>query len=172
MKHYATIAVLILLAFSAAMTGPAAAETEATADEKNEPQYACSYELQVCLDWMAKNYSDRGWAGMQLDVTDNVYTVTEVHTGSPAARARVRPGDVLVAVNGVEFIEENNEKLAALQGKMKPGAQFTYTLKRGGKRRNVEVVLVEMPFEVVAHQVGVHLLTDHLDVDRAFSAED
>lgn len=173
MKHYATIVVLILLAFGAATTAPAAAEAEPQAKEdKDEPQYRCSYELHTCLDWMAKNYSNRGWAGMQLDASDYVYTVTEIHPGSPAAKANVRPGDVLVAINGVEFIEENSEKLAALQSEMKPGAQFTYTLKRKGKRRNVEVVLVEMPFEVVAHQVGMHLLTDHLDGDLAFSADD
>ena len=171
MKHYATIAMLVLLAFSAA-TGLAAAETEDTAEETtDEPQYGCSYELHACLDWFAEEYASRGWAGMQLDVNDHVYTVTEVQAGSPAAKAKVRPGDVLVAFNGVEFLEENDEKLAALQRKMKPGVQFTYTLKRGGKRRNVEVVLVQMPFEVVAQQAGMHLLTDHLEPDRAFSRE-
>ncbi len=173
MKRYATIAALILLALLAAMTGPSAAEVEDKVEEtKAEPQYRCDYELHVCLDWMAKNLSKRGWAGMQLEVDEYVYTVTEVHAGSPAARAKVRAGDVLVAVNGVEFREENNEKLVALQSEMLPGAQFTYTLKRDGKRRNVEVVLVERPFEVVAHQVGMHLLTDHLDVDLAFGTDD
>jgi predicted metalloprotease with PDZ domain len=168
MKRYATITALILLAFGAATTGPAAAEAE----ENSEPHYRCSYELQVCLDWMAKSYSNRGWAGMQLEVNDYVYKVTGVEPGSPAAKAKVRPGDLLVAVNGIEFKEENGEKLAALQSKMKPGAQFTYTLKRNGKRRNVEVVLIEMPLEVVAHQIGMHLLTDHLEADLAYSAED
>ena len=168
MKRYATITALILLAFGAATTGPAAAEAE----ENSEPHYRCSYELQVCLDWMAKSYSNRGWAGMQLEVNDYVYKVTGVEPGSPAAKAKVRPGDVLVAINGVEFVEENNEKLVALQSEMQPGAQFTYTLKRDGKRRNVEVVLVGMPFDVVAQQVGMHLLTDHLDVDLAFAADE
>ncbi len=169
MKRYTTLAALILLTLAAATTGSAAGEAE---ENKDEPQYRCSYELNVCLDWMAKHYSTRGWAGMQLDTSDHVYTVTEVHAGSPAAKAKVRPGDMLVAFNGVEFLEENDEKLAALQRKMKPGVQFTYTLKRRGKRRNVEVVLVKMPFEVVAQQAGMHLLTDHLEPDRAFSRED
>ena len=77
-----------------------------------------------------------------------------------------------MAINGVEFVEENEQKLVALQGEMKPGVQFTYTLKRKGKRHNVEVVLVEMPIEVVALQVGMHLLTDHVDIKIAFSRED
>ena len=173
MKHYATIAMLVLLAFPAATSGPVAAEAQDKAEEaKEEPKYGCSYELHACLDWFAEEYASRGWAGMQLDVSDHVYTVTEVQAGSPAAKAKVRVGDMLVAFNGIEFLEENDEKLAALQRKMKPGAQFTYTLKRGGKRRNVEVVLVKMPFEVVAQQAGMHLLTDHLEADLAFSSED
>ena len=121
MKRYTTLAALILLTLAAATTGSAAGEAE---ENKDEPQYRCSYELHVCLDWMAKNLSKRGWAGMQLEVDEYVYTVTEVHAGSPAARAKVRAGDVLVAVNGVEFREENNEKLVALQGEMQPGTQF------------------------------------------------
>ena len=164
---------LVLLAFLAATSGPVAAEAQDKAEEtKEEPKYGCSYELHACLDWFAEEYASRGWAGMQLDVSDHVYTVTEVQAGSPAAKAKVRVGDVLVAFNGVEFLEENDEKLAALQRKMKPGVQFTYTLKRGGKRRNVEVVLIKMPFEVVAQQAGMHLLTDHLEADLAFSRED
>ena len=169
MKHYAIIAVLILLALSAATPGAPATEPE---QSKDEPQYRCSYELHACLDWMAEHYGKRGWAGMQLDTSDGLYTVTEIHERSPAEKADVRAGDILVAINGVEFSEENEQKLVALQGKMKPGAQFTYTLKRKGKRRNVEVVLVEMPIEVIAQQVGMHLLTDHVDVKIAFSRED
>lgn len=173
MKHYATISVLVLLAFSAFMAGPAVAAAEDEAEEhKDEPQYRCSYELHACLDWMAEHYGKRGWAGMQLDTDGDVYTVTEVYEGSPAEKVKVRPGDILVALNGVEFVEENEQKLVALQDEMKPGARFTYTLKRKGKRRNVEVVLVEMPFEVIARQVGMHLLTDHVDVKIAFSRED
>jgi C-terminal processing protease CtpA/Prc len=120
---------------------------------------------------MAKHYSDRGWTGMQLDMDGMVFTVTEVYEGSPAAKARVRPGDLLVAINGVEYTEENQEKMIEIQAQMKPGAQFTYTLKRGGKRRNVDFVLVEMSFDVVATMIGTHLLKDHVDLDLAFNSE-
>ena len=87
MKRYTTLAALILLILAAATTGSAAAEAQ---EDKGEPQYRCSYELHVCLDWMAKHYSTRGCAGMQLDTSDGVYTVTEIHAGSPAAKAKVR----------------------------------------------------------------------------------
>ena len=159
MKRLVVITVLAL-AFAVV---PAWAE-----DEAAEPRYRCSSDLQTCLDWMAKHYAGRGWAGMQLDVEGFLYTVTTVKPGSPAEQGGIRVGDVLVAVNGVEFAEENREKLVAMQGKMLPGAKFTYTLKRGGKRRNVDFVLVEMPLEVVAQVIGMHLITDHLDVDLAF----
>jgi predicted metalloprotease with PDZ domain len=170
MKQASNIAVLVLLALAIVTAGPARAADAEEADA--EPRYRCSSELGVCLDWMATHYGKRGWAGLQLDRSDGQYTVIEIHDGSPAQKAKVRPGDILVAINGVDFIEENNEKLVAIQDKMKPGAQFTYTVKRNGKRRNVDVVLIGMPFEVVAQMVGMHLLTDHVDIDVAFSAED
>jgi S1-C subfamily serine protease len=173
MRHPNTRLALVLLALFALSAGAATVAADDKTDEvKEEPRYGCSYELQACLDWMAESFGKRGWAGMQLDGSDGTFKVTGVHAGSPAERAKVRVGDWLVAVNGVEYLEENNEKLVALQKEMKPGAHFTYTLKRGGKRRNVEVVLVEMPIDVIAVQVGMHLLTDHVDAKLAFSADD
>ena len=158
---------LLLLALAPALL---AEETDESGDA-DEPSYRCPAELQACLDWMATNYSDRGWAGMQLDVDGMVYTVTEVHEGSPAGKAGIRPGDRLIAVNGVEFTDENREKLIELQQQMKSGARFTYTLKRDGKRRNVDFVLVAMPFDVIARMVGMHLLTDHVDLELALNQE-
>jgi len=165
MKQPSNILTPLLLALALVTIAPAVAE-------EKEPEYRCSAELGVCLDWMAAHYANRGWAGLQLDRSDGHFTVTEVHDGSPAQKAKVRSGDILVALNGINFVEENNEKLVALQDKMTPGAQFTYTVKRDGKRRNIDVVLVEMPFEIVAQQVGMHLLTDHVDIRLALPAED
>ena len=164
-----TIAVAFLMLLAPA---PALAAVESQEHrESDEPRYGCSAELQVCLDWMAKYYIDRGWAGMQLDVDGVVYTVTQVHKGSPAAKAGIKPGDLLVAVNGVEFGDEKREQLIEMQQQMKPGTQFTYTVKRKGKRRNVDFVLVEMPLDVAAQMVGMHLLTDHVDLNLALNSE-
>jgi len=136
--------------------------------EKAEPEYRCSYELEDCLNWMAKHYGERGWAGMQLDIEGYRYTVTGIQAGSPAEKGGIKPGDLLVAVNGVEIAEENQEKMLKARDKMIPGAQFTYTVKRKGKRRNIECVLVAMPVEVVAELIGSHLLVGHLEPHHAF----
>jgi predicted metalloprotease with PDZ domain len=159
----ATVMVLLLSAAPAALADEPA---------EAEPDYTCSHPLNSCLDWMAKHYGSRGWAGMQLDVEGMTYTVTGVHEGSPAQKGGIKAGDILVAVNGVDYAEENEEKLLAIQQTMKPGVQFTYTVKRRGKRRNVECVLVEMPVDVVAQQVGMHLITGHLDPDRVFAEDE
>ena len=165
MLRILSIAAVALLLFAPA---PGCfAEEPGDAAQADEPRYRCSAELQACLDWMAKHYNGRGWAGMQLDADGMTYTVTSVLPGTPADEADIRPGDVLVAVNGVDFLEENTEKLLVFQKQMKPGAQFTYTIKRDGRRRNVNFVLVEMPMDVIALMVGTHLLNDHVDIELA-----
>lgn len=163
MNRFALTAVASLLFLLAGVPSRAADETA-----KAEPKVICSYDIHECLNWMAKHYGERGWAGMNLDVDGYTYKVTAVRVGSPAEKAGIEVGDLLVAINGVEIAEENSEKLLPIRESMKPGAEFTYTVKRNGKRRNVECVLVAMPVEVVAEQIGMHLLTGHLEPDLAF----
>jgi C-terminal processing protease CtpA/Prc len=162
----ALTALLLLLSVSPML---AAEEPDAA---NAEPEYRCTYELTECLNWMAKHYGERGWAGMQLDIEGYTYTVTGVLEGSPAEKRGVKSGDLLVAINGVEFAEENQDKLMKIRDKMVPGAQFTYTIKRKGKRRNVECVLVAMPIEFIAELIGSHLLIGHLESRLAFPESD
>jgi predicted metalloprotease with PDZ domain len=165
MRRFAPIALAALLLLLPVSPLFAAEEPEA---ENAKPGYRCEWELEDCLNWMAKHYGERGWAGMQLDIEGFRYTVTGIQEGSPAQKGGIQAGDLLVAVNGVEISEENQDKLLKIRDKMLPGAQFTYTIKRKGKRRNIECVLVAMPVEVAAEQIGMHLLIGHLEPDLAF----
>lgn len=132
-----------------------------------EYEKKCGADSQACLDWFANNYKNRGWAGVSLEETADGLTVTEVHPGTPAARGGVKVGDVLVAINGIEYAKENKEKMGALQAKMVPGAEFTYTVARKGKNKEISFALEEMPMDVVARMVGMHMLTDHAAVEVA-----
>lgn len=65
----------------------------------------------------------------------------EVERRSPAAEAGLRPGDVIVAVNGrpVDAVEQ---VLAALR-RSSAGDRLRLTAVRGGQRREVMVTLEE-----------------------------
>ncbi len=168
MKKEFVIAIVVSLAFIVfpALAGPGH-------DHGEEASYKekCSADAQSCLNWFSQNYTNRGWAGVSLEMSDEGLYVSEVHKGTPAAKAGVKTGDVLVAINGIEYSDENKEKMAALQEKMVPGAEFTYTIARKGKNKEISFALDEMPMDVVARQVGMHMLSDHAAVEIA-SADD
>ena len=168
MNRAFVIAIVVSLAFVVlpAIAGEGHAHGEEAAYEKK-----CGADAQSCLNLFAQNYGNRGWAGVSLEGSDSGLSVSEVHPGTPAARAGVKVGDVLVAINGVEYKPENKEKMAAFEKMMVPGQEFTYTIARNGKNKEIEFALAEMPMDVVARMVGMHMLDDHAAVEIA-SADD
>jgi S1-C subfamily serine protease len=66
-----------------------------------------------------------------------------VATGSPAAQAGVRQGDVITAANG-HTITSGDDLLVALANS-KPGSTMKLTINRNGATVNVSVQLGELP---------------------------
>lgn len=93
--------------------------------------------------------SPRGWIGISYEFQttrdgNRVVTlnrVTDVMDGSPAARAGVRPGDVLVSVNGMDW---NQAHANAIQG-LRPGDQLRLVVEREGRRQELHVTAGSRP---------------------------
>lgn len=66
-----------------------------------------------------------------------------VQPGSAAARAGLREGDIIVAVNGVRL--DYSTSLRQLLLGYKPGDTITLTVLRDGRERNIQVTLGERP---------------------------
>jgi S1-C subfamily serine protease len=128
----------------------------------------CTASTQDCLNHMVKNLDNRGWVGIEMDNDGGAYSmvVTKVIDGSPAEKAGFQPGDALVAVNGIEFAEANEQRLKKAQQAMVPGAEFTYTVARRGTNLDLEVELGEIPDNVKAQWIGNHMM-DHADTKMA-----
>ncbi|MAT47482.1 MAG: hypothetical protein CMO35_08635 [Verrucomicrobiaceae bacterium] len=85
--------------------------------------------------------------GFELGVEVDMFTlsgkVNEVEEGSPAARAGVQPGDVVVRLNGKGIRNGIDFHLALIE--RKPGDRLQMTLERGDEKVPVEVELGELP---------------------------
>lgn len=128
----------------------------------------CEQTTQACLDEMSASLKHRGWVGIEMDQDEEsgAMTVNRVVAGSPAESAGFQQGDVLKAVNGIEFGEKNEAKLKGLREVMTPGATVKYTVERAGKSVDLDIKLAELPPQVMAQWVGMHML-EHTKVDVA-----
>jgi len=127
----------------------------------------CAASTQECLDMMAEKLSNKGWIGVELDDDSGRLVITKVVAESPAEDAGLEEGDVLFALAGVEYNEENQEEIGKIWKGMTPGKTFTVTiLKNGKKEKEVDIVLGSIPDDVLALRVGSHML-DHASAEQA-----
>jgi len=121
---------------------------------------------QECLDYMTNRMKNGGWVGVEIDKNEatNLWVVTKVVDGSPAASTGIEPGDVLYALNGIEIKDENEKALAKARKEWKPGQLVNYTIKRDGEDREVAITLAPMPADLLAKWIGQHML-EHATVE-------
>jgi serine protease Do len=74
--------------------------------------------------------------------------VASVEKGSPADKAGLKPGDVLLGVNG-KTVERSSE-LPPLVAAVKPGTKATFEVWREGGKRNVDVTVGQLKPDQVA----------------------
>lgn len=84
-----------------------------------------------------------GWLGVYLANDRDEAVVVEVIPDSPAARAGLRAGDVLLAVDG-QATPTRDALIAAVRGHA-PGATLTVKLRRDGAEQTVRVELGQRP---------------------------
>ena len=167
MRHSLLLAPLAMFALAApalaggaecAKSAQAAQAANGKADHKQ-----CSATKEECLKYMSEAKT-RGWVGIEYDKTEDGNMVVEkILPNSPAEKAGLKAGDVLYALNGVEFSEANKDKLKVVKSAMKPGATIAYSVKRDGAPKTVSVTLGTMPDAVYQAMVDEHM-KEHTDV--------
>jgi serine protease Do len=102
-----------------------------------------------------RGHVTRGWLGVQIQpVTSEVADalglkqaagalVAEPQPDSPAAKAGVKAGDVIVAVDGTSI--KDSRELAQKIGTLSPGASVKLSLIRDGSQQTINVSLGQMP---------------------------
>lgn len=125
----------------------------------------CDMPTQECLNMMTQYWKEHGWVGVELDPEKDM-VLTRVVANSPAEAAGLKVGDFLHAMNGIEINEENGEKIDADKKSWKVGKTVEWTIIRDGEKKNHDIVLAEMPADILAAWIGQHMLT-HAQVEIA-----
>jgi serine protease Do len=97
----------------------------------------------------------RGWLGVQIqpvtsDVADALglkqtagALVAEPQSGSPAEKAGIKAGDVIVSIDGQSA--KDSREVAQKIGAMSPGSSVKLGIIRGGSQETINVTLAQMP---------------------------
>jgi serine protease Do len=119
----------------------------------------------------------RGWIGVQIqpvtrDIADSLgmkndegAIVAEPQAGSPAAKAGIKAGDVIVKVNG-EAIKDAR-MLARKVSSLAPGANAKLDVIRDGKEQQITLVIGDMPKDRRAEATGEQPATPALGLALA-----
>ena len=99
--------------------------------------------IQPVTQELAKSFNLREASGV---------VVVQVEQGSPADRAGLRQGDVILAFNGKQIEDAN--VLPRLVAATKPGERASLEVFRNGKRERVSVTVGESPNETTASAGG------------------
>jgi serine protease Do len=75
--------------------------------------------------------------------SQNGALVGDVLSGTPAEKAGIKPGDVIIAFNGVDVSDAHGLQLAVSQ--CEPGSPATVKLIRDGAQKNLTIMLAELP---------------------------
>jgi serine protease Do len=105
---------------------------------------------------MAKGRVVRGWLGVVIqEITPEIaetigvkegILVSQIAPGSPAEKAGLKVGDIIVAVDGEKVREVRDLQFRIM--KTPPGTEVTLTIIRGGKEQTIKAKVGEMPEEV------------------------
>jgi S1-C subfamily serine protease len=123
------------------------------------------------IDEVMPAFVGHGIIGVQLEPGDsgNGARVSEVSPGGPAAEAGIRPGDVIVAINGAELkgSEPSRQAVRILHG-VKPDSRISLRVLRDGKPRDFTVTARAAPDFFVGHDLP-QINFDFPDFPEAFA---
>lgn len=131
-------------------------------------KHPCTAGTQECLDKMVAKFQAKGWLGVETEQLETGrWQVTSVYPDSPAAVAGFMPGDVLVAMNGIEISDENKDALKKAKHGLGPGSDVTYVVKRQGGKVTLAATLGSVPTAVAAEWIGGHMVANHSEIKLA-----
>lgn len=110
---------------------------------------------QVVDELITKGKVTRGWLGVYIqNVTPEIaknfkfqgkkgVLVADIMKDSPAQKAKIEIGDIIISINGAEVSDIN--QLRRYVAALKPGSNAKVTLFRAGKEKEIDLTIAELP---------------------------
>jgi len=97
-------------------------------------------------DHCAGKSKNAAWAGAWIQRSQSgTFTVASVAKNSPAAKAGLKGGDVVVAVNGYDLASSEAREQCASHAACSVGSAVTYKVQRGTSTKSIKLKLEKMP---------------------------
>ena len=133
-----------------------------------EKHKKCDASAEECLKHMKEKLAKKAWLGIEMDGTEEgYYTITKVVEGSPAETAGFAAGDVLLAMNGVSYAEDNGKEIKAAWGEVSPGSTAVFVVKRDGEKTKLKAELAHVPDEMAKKWISKHMEKYHSEAKMA-----
>jgi serine protease Do len=103
---------------------------------------------RIVDELLAKGRVDRGWLGVELDTASHRKggaAIASVNRGGPAQRGGLRPGDLVLALNG-ERVESTRELIRDVSA-VNPGAVARLRIRRGNQTLDLAITVGRRPPE-------------------------
>ena len=167
MRNLAFIVLAVFLALAPALASGEECRKAEAAKHMAHAGKKCDMAAGDCKKAMEEARKG-GWLGLEIETaeSDGSLVIEKVVPGSPAERAGFRPGDVLLAVNGITYSDENQDKLKAIRQSLKPGTTANYNVSRKGTQQTLTATLGSMPEAVYTAWVSEHM-KEHTEVASA-----
>jgi serine protease Do len=94
---------------------------------------------------LTKGSIERGWLGVSVEDRDDGVTIATLDRNGPAAKAGIRPGDVVIAVNGDKI--DSSRGLIRAVAVVPPGNSVRVTIRRLGHETDIPVSVGRRPPE-------------------------
>ena len=122
----------------------------------------CTESVQACINHMAERMAHAGWIGVEYEKVEKGLKINKVVDDSPAKKAGIKPGDILIAINGAKC--NDMEAMRGVEKYIKVGNTVTVTIfSPQGEEKELKVTLGKFPEDIKARWIGQHILDDHTE---------
>ncbi len=100
---------------------------------------------RIVTQLLAQGSIQRGWLGVSVEDRDSSVIIANLDRNGPAARAGIRQGDQVVAINGEPI--DSSRGLIRVVAAVPPGDSVRVTVRRGGREIDIAVNVGRRPNE-------------------------